>query len=266
MNKSPMLNQKVYAVGNALGEGIVIRDGLYTSDTPEEEAGEWKWIRFSAAASPGNSGGPLLDQSGNVIGIVLRKSPNENLNYAIPMAEVIQASGNRALLQTRMRYTLGNMEMTKIDTLKKEITLPKTYGELNSEVNGIMVQFLDGLLKGLLAENRDAIFPRGPGSTRLFHKSYDAVFPHLIMKGKDGQWDAYYSKETREADLGKNGRLSFGALGNMAFMYLRKPDDVPSGKALRRLQAFHGFDPQRGRPLSKGGHGEYQGHFDGQCL
>jgi serine protease Do len=230
VNKSPLVNQKVYAVGNALGEGIVIRDGLYTSDTPEEEAGEWKWIRFSAAASPGNSGGPLLDQSGNVIGIVLRKSPNENLNYAIPITEVIQAGGNAALLQMRGRYTLSNMEMTKIDTLKKEIKLPRTYEELNSEVNGIMAQFYEKLLKDLLSENRDVIFPRGPGSTRLFHKSYDAVFPHLIMKGKDGQWDAYYAREPREADLGKNGRLSYGVLGNMAFMYLRKPDDIPLEK------------------------------------
>ncbi|RPI99957.1 MAG: serine protease, partial [Deltaproteobacteria bacterium] len=36
VNRNPRVNQKVYAVGNALGEGIVIRDGLYTSDTPEE--------------------------------------------------------------------------------------------------------------------------------------------------------------------------------------------------------------------------------------
>jgi serine protease Do len=94
VNMNARLNQKVYAVGNALGQGIVIRDGLYTSDTPEDVAGEWKWIRFSAAASPGNSGGPLLDEDGNVIGIVLKKSPNENLNYAVPIAEVMNARKN----------------------------------------------------------------------------------------------------------------------------------------------------------------------------
>src|SRR6185312_10970264 len=50
----------------ALGTGVVIRDGLYTSDTPEEQDGAWKWMRFSAAASPGNSGGPLLDKDGEL--------------------------------------------------------------------------------------------------------------------------------------------------------------------------------------------------------
>ena len=226
-NKNPRVNQKVYAVGNALGEGIVIRDGLYTSDTPEEEAGEWKWIRFSAAASPGNSGGPLLDQNGKVIGIVLRKSPNENLNYAVPILEVINADKNVSVVQTKMRYTLDNMDMTKREILKKEITLPKTYQELDSELNAITAQFSNKLLKGLLAENRDTIFPHGPGSTRLFYKSYNAVFPRLIMKGKDGNWDAFYPSGTRDADLGNNGHLTYGTLGSTVFLYVRKPDDVP---------------------------------------
>ncbi len=57
-NQQPQIDDPVMAVGNALGEGIVIRDGLYTSATAEEQDGRWKWIRFSAAASPGNSGGP----------------------------------------------------------------------------------------------------------------------------------------------------------------------------------------------------------------
>ena len=229
VNKNPRINQKVYAVGNALGEGIVIRDGLYTSDTPEEEAGEWKWIRFSAAASPGNSGGPLLDHDGKVIGIVLRKSPSENLNYGVPIAEVINANKNVAVVQTKVRYSLDNMDMTKRGTLRKEITLPKTYQELDRELNAIMTQFSDKLLKDLLAENRDTIFPHGPGSTRLFYKSYNAVFPQLIVKGRDGNWDAYYPGGTKEADLGNNGRLTYGTLGSTVFLYIRKPDDVPLG-------------------------------------
>ena len=51
-NLAARRNDKVFAVGNALGDGVIARDGLYTSDTPEEEDGRWNWIRFSAAASP----------------------------------------------------------------------------------------------------------------------------------------------------------------------------------------------------------------------
>ncbi len=250
-NKSPRINQKVYAVGNALGEGIVVRDGLYTSDTPEEEAGEWKWIRFSAAASPGNSGGPLLDQNGRVIGIVLRKSPNENLNYAVPIVEILKANKNVAVFQTRMRYTLDNMDMTKREVLRKEILLPKTYQELDKELNAILAQFSGKLLRDLLAENQETIFPRGPGSTRLLYKSYSAVFPRLIMKGKDGNWDAYYASGTRDSDLGNNGHLTYGTLGGTVFLYVHKPDDVP-------LETFYG-DSKLFMDLILKGYGRYRG-------
>ena len=64
MNREPTVNSRVFAVGNAHGEGVIVRDGLLTSRTDEQVDGKWKWIRFSAAASPGNSGGPLLDEQG----------------------------------------------------------------------------------------------------------------------------------------------------------------------------------------------------------
>jgi serine protease Do len=230
VNMNARLNQKVYAVGNALGQGIVIRDGLYTSNTPEDVAGEWKWIRFSAAASPGNSGGPLLDEDGSVIGIVLKKSPNENLNYAVPIAEVMNAKKNTAVVQARMKYNLDNMDMTKTTTIKEEISLPKTYGQLNHEVDRIVRQSYSATMKDFLAENRNAIFPRGSGSTQLFQKSINATFPHFIMKGKDGNWDAYRPKEIKEADLGHNGRLAYGAIGSIAFLSIQKPDDVSPEK------------------------------------
>jgi hypothetical protein len=171
-----------------------------------------------------------------VIGIVLRKSPGENLNYAIPIVEVINATQNLAVIQMKVRYVLDNMDMTQRETLNKEISLPKTYEELNSEINAIMTQSSDRLLKNLLVEHRDKIFPHGPGSTRLLYKTYHPVFPHLIVKGKDGNWDAYYPKETRDAILENNGRLVYGTLGSTVFMYIRKPDDVPLG-------TFYGSDP-----------------------
>jgi serine protease Do len=152
VNTKPQINQKVFAVGNALGEGIVIRDGLYTSDTPEEEEGEWKWIRFSAAASPGNSGGPLLDKDGKVIGIVLGKSPNENLNYALPITEAINAKANAAIAHKKMKYFLDNLRAAKLETIKNTIPLPKSYQELNRELIEGTNLFSYNIIKALFTE------------------------------------------------------------------------------------------------------------------
>jgi S1-C subfamily serine protease len=100
----PPLNTPVFAIGNALGEGVVTRDGLYTSDTPEELDGRWQWLRFSAAASPGNSGGPLVDRNGKVVGVVVRKSPNENLNAALAIGQVLDGSEEAGVIEARSSY------------------------------------------------------------------------------------------------------------------------------------------------------------------
>jgi len=237
MNTAPELNNKVYAVGNALGEGIVIRDGLYTSNTPEDVNGEWKWLRFSAAASPGNSGGPLLDESGTVIGIVLQKSPNENLNIALPITEVKNAKSNVAHLYQKMIYFLDNMPMTKIDTLQQEMSLPKPYTQLNKEITTSVEQFSAKLLERLLSENQPQIFPNGKESLSLLNKHYHENFPRLIMKGEDGNWDGY-SPNTRTLELGNNGSISLGIVKKSALMHIKKPDNIALDAFYRDSKIF----------------------------
>ncbi|MEJ2192198.1 MAG: serine protease [Nitrospirota bacterium] len=226
VNTSPRTNERVYAVGNALGQGIVIRDGLYTSNTPEEIDGTWQWIRFSAAASPGNSGGPLLDAQGKVIGIVLGKSENENLNYALPIREALDAKKNTAVTFRKTKYVLENMDFSKMGTFEKEIPLPKSYRELKKELTKSFSAFALGLLDDFLAENREHIFPQGDESAILLHSLYTAVFPHLIMMGKDGNWDAYYPSDTETAELGDNGYMIHGGIADSLLLYMRKPDSV----------------------------------------
>ena len=220
-------NEKVYAVGNAYGQGIVFRDGLYTSDTPEEQDGKWKWMRFSAAASPGNSGGPLLDSKGRVIGVVLRKSENENLNYALPISEVLNAPAV-ADLDAKILYRLDNMDMSYTDRLHKDYPLPKTYAELDNELTSERHRFNGFLLDKLLALYSADIFPNGAGSTRLLNTTYDTVLPGIISKGEDGVWDMYLPSKakTQTSDLGKNGSITFGPVNRTLLLHLEKPDNV----------------------------------------
>lgn len=226
VNTTPRINQKVYAVGNALGEGIVARDGLYTSSTLEAEEGAWKWIRFSAAASPGNSGGPLLDAEGRVIGIVLQKSPGENLNIALPIAEVLNAKVNLAVAHRIFKYTLENMPMAKLPTFNKEISLPKSYHELNLELIDGMNLLYYKTTKDLFRSNRNVMFPIGRGSYIMLHSSYDSAFPLLIAQNNDRNWYASNPNEIKEAELLNNGQLRYGQTGNTFFLRVQKPDDI----------------------------------------
>ena len=228
INSDFKINTQVFAVGNAFGEGIVIRDGLLTSLTKEAETGEWDWIRFSAAASPGNSGGPLLNQNGEVIGIVLRKSKDENLNFALPISEVLNAKENIAVYHRFQNYNLIiTSKKYGPERFDKEITLPLHYKKLREENVKLNKKYSQYLKDKLIEKYNNVIFPNGTNSYNLLHLSASIYFPHLILENEsDGIWNIYRPNDIKEAQLDKNGYLKYGNLQNLGLYELRKPDDL----------------------------------------
>ncbi|MDH5368631.1 MAG: serine protease [Gammaproteobacteria bacterium] len=219
-------NKKVNAVGNALGEGVVIRDGLYTSDTPESISGEWNWIRFSAAASPGNSGGPLIDDKGNVIGIILRKSKSENLNYALPMKEAINFEQVADMSSKTMVYRIDYSDDTSTFSYKRRYNLPMDIAKLDKLMQKDLHKIYVKSSKDFLKEHDKNLFPKGEGSKPILYNRFTASSPRIIQKGTDGIWDMYKPKELKTADTGNNGRISFGKMGNFYYLKIKRPDNV----------------------------------------
>ncbi|WP_243649274.1 S1 family peptidase [Luteibacter rhizovicinus] len=228
INRNAPLNDVVFAVGNALGTGVVIRDGLYTSDTPEEQDGRWKWMRFSAAASPGNSGGPLLDKSGKLVGVVLAKSPGENLNYALPINRVLDASTTKADIDRRENYVLDIMDDAQTGNFRGSIPLPIAYPDFMATYLKQYNAFIEGQLKALLAKSADTLYPRGSGSHRLLVDSQDMdTFPSIIRRSAGGTWNRVGAEHGTDR-LADNGYLELGASGKNMLFHLRKPDSVSS--------------------------------------
>ncbi len=80
------VGQSVVAIGSPLGLENSVSNGIVSAI--REEGGR-KWIQTTAAASVGNSGGPLINSSGEVLGIVAWKLVGgENLNFAVPSNSV----------------------------------------------------------------------------------------------------------------------------------------------------------------------------------
>lgn len=85
------IGEKVFTIGNVYGEGIAIREGNIAAKTKDVNDPSIEWLRFSAAASPGNSGGPLINSSGKVVGLVFaRVAPSENYNKATDSTELVR--------------------------------------------------------------------------------------------------------------------------------------------------------------------------------
>ncbi|MCD7957473.1 MAG: trypsin-like peptidase domain-containing protein [Lachnospiraceae bacterium] len=91
---SLQLGEQVVAIGNALGYGQSVTTGIVSAlnRTIELDTYTAEMIQTDAAINAGNSGGPLLDMNGRVIGINSAKAADtgvEGMGYAIPISDVV---------------------------------------------------------------------------------------------------------------------------------------------------------------------------------
>lgn len=79
--------QKVVALGNPAGLSFTATEGIISS--PSRAINGKTYIQTDVTVNPGNSGGPLINSQGEIIGIVDFKIANyESLSFAIPSDRV----------------------------------------------------------------------------------------------------------------------------------------------------------------------------------
>lgn len=237
INRSPKIDDTVLAVGNALGEGVVIRDGLFTSETPEEQDGSWKWIRFSAAASPGNSGGPLLDSNGNVIGIVLRKSQNENLNFSLPIGRVLDAAG-KAIFDQRAVTSVPFMRGTRTYAYKDEFKLPLAWSDFAKAFKAAIERQAAEARTQLLSEYSAKSFATGRAADEvLYSNNPDSYQLRLVHQDADDSW-VTVAPAMKKTDLAGDGYISIGAQDSFALLRLHRPNNAADDAFYSDSKAF----------------------------
>jgi S1-C subfamily serine protease len=99
----PPVGDTVFAVGNPLGLRDTLTAGVVSATdrtiTPPAGPALEGLIQFDAAVNPGNSGGPLLNRAGQVVGVVtaLANPANQDffvgVGFAVPIATAGGAAG-----------------------------------------------------------------------------------------------------------------------------------------------------------------------------
>lgn len=126
------VGSKVFALGypmsNILGEEIKLTDGLISSKTDYQ--GDIVTYQISAPIQPGNSGGPLFDQNGNIVGITNAGVPDaQNVGYAIKtsyLRNLIDVAPESITLPTQ--NSISGLSFTeKIKRLTPYVVLIKVY-------------------------------------------------------------------------------------------------------------------------------------------
>jgi len=89
---------RLFAVGASAGLQSTVTDGVFTGFRNIESV-KGTFIQFSAPVNPGNSGGPLVDEKGMVVGVVSLKVlsqegvPVSGVGFAVPSAHLKEEYG-----------------------------------------------------------------------------------------------------------------------------------------------------------------------------
>ena len=140
-----MVGQRVYAIGNPFGfQGTMTRGIISALRSVQLPTGMKidNAIQTDASVNPGNSGGPLLNSHGEVIGIttMIASNPNGGAEQSAGIGFAIPISTAKAVLDDFARY--GRVRRPSMDAVTLEISpdlaqqigLPADYGVLIERV------------------------------------------------------------------------------------------------------------------------------------
>jgi S1-C subfamily serine protease len=142
-SKALIVGQRVYAIGNPFGlsgtmtRGIIsaIRSIRGPNGNPIEDA-----IQTDAAVNPGNSGGPLLNSRGEVIGITTLIASNNGVDQSAGIGFAIPIDSAKQVLSDFEKY--GRIRRPSLDVVifpigpdvAEQIGLPADYGIMIQKV------------------------------------------------------------------------------------------------------------------------------------
>jgi S1-C subfamily serine protease len=144
-SKNLMVGQRVYAIGNPFGfQGTMTRGIISALRSVQLPSGVKidNAIQTDASVNPGNSGGPLLNSHGEVIGIttMIAGNPNGGADQSAGIGFAIPISTAKAVIDDFARY--GRVRRPSLDvvtlpidpSIAEQIGLPADYGILIERV------------------------------------------------------------------------------------------------------------------------------------
>ncbi|MFM7635209.1 MAG: trypsin-like peptidase domain-containing protein [Cyanobacteriota bacterium] len=131
------------AIGNPLGLDNTVTAGIISAIQRTNAVGEGQrvpYIQTDAAVNPGNSGGPLINDRGQVIGIntAIRQAPSAGLSFAIPINVARKIAAQILERGYASHPYIGVRLQALTPQLAQEINATTTQCRL-PEVNGVVV-------------------------------------------------------------------------------------------------------------------------------
>ena len=214
--------QQVFSVGNALGEGIVIRNGLVLGTTPEEDSGRWNLLKTSADGNPGNSGGPLVTADGKVVALVTARK--DNILYSLPASVILDTS--RSKLNYRLKLGYGHLILSNSITtiFETELAMPQPYANIRDRLIAEYRTFYDATMNSLFKNAPEYL--TGPQNMWVLNATISRVFPQIDFVDRDDDEWTLSSMNTKSYNFADDGLLQHAEISDWNFYKLDKPKSV----------------------------------------
>lgn len=115
-DSKPAVGDKVYVVGNPLGLEGTFSEGIISGIRSIESD---SILQMTAPISPGSSGGPVMNDSGTVIGVAVATfKDGQNLNLAVPVAYLSKmwaAASQRSVVTPLAQQASGGSDRSMVD-------------------------------------------------------------------------------------------------------------------------------------------------------
>ncbi len=146
VDEKPKLSETatVYTLGFPLGSELSTTDGnpavtvtkSSITSLREDDKSELTQIQVEGGSNPGNSGGPLVDDQGRLIGVVNAKIRNTNIGFAIPTNHLDRLLMGRALI--------SSLNVTMFDDKRATVEVEVLLADPLNKIRTVQVRYAKG--------------------------------------------------------------------------------------------------------------------------